>query len=239
MKTHFNLCRSGTKIPPEKHWNPPKWPKQAKTHQYLRRYESTQFLYRSRHRQEKFRPYRLVRYGIDILGSNKQIGPIPFGLVNLTQLNILVLNNSRLIGSIPFGLMNLKNLYLLDISGNYLSGNVSICNTSLHIVDVSNNSFGGSLTQCLHIVFKGSELRAIRLSENKLQGLLPRSLVNCMMLEAIDVSNNQFNDTFPSWLGNLPHLKVLLLRSNKFHCQTFENSETNYEFPNMQILDLS
>ena len=135
--------------------------------------------------------------------------------------------------------MNLKNLYLLDISGNYLSGNVSICNTSLHIVDVSNNSFGGSLTQCLHNVFKGSELRAIRLSENKLQGLLPRSLVNCMMLEAIDVSNNQINDTFPSWLGNLPHLKVLLLRSNKFHCQTFENSETNYEFPNMQILDLS
>ena len=67
MKTHFSLYRSGTKISPEKHWNPPKWLKQVETHRYLRRYESTQFLYRSRHQHEKFRPYRPVRYGTNIL----------------------------------------------------------------------------------------------------------------------------------------------------------------------------
>ena len=79
----------------------------------------------------------------------------------------------------------------------------------------------------------------ISLRGNKFQGLLPRSLSNSTMLEAIDVSNNQFNDTFPSWLGNLPNLKLLLLLSNKFYGKILESLETNYQFPNLRIIDLS
>ena len=181
----------------------------------------------------------LTQLTILMLGYNQLTGPIPFGLVNLTQLNILVLESNEFQGQFPISIISLKNLHLLDISDNYLSGIVSICNTSLRILDVSNNRFSRSLPQCLHDVFQGSEVRVIRLSENIFQGLLPRSLINCTKLEAIDLSNNQFNDTFPSWLGNLPHLKVLMLRSNKFHGQMFESPEANYEFPNLRILDLS
>jgi Leucine-rich repeat (LRR) protein len=37
------------------------------------------------------------------------------------------------------------------------------------------------------------------------------------MLKVLDLRNNQFNDRFPSWLKNLPNLKVLILQSNKFN----------------------
>uniref|UniRef100_A0A2N9GMH5 Disease resistance R13L4/SHOC-2-like LRR domain-containing protein n=1 Tax=Fagus sylvatica TaxID=28930 RepID=A0A2N9GMH5_FAGSY len=174
------------------------------------------------------------------LESNRLTGPIPFGLMNLTQLHILVLEANKLHGQCPMSSFNLKNLNILAISDNYLSGTVSICNTtSLYVLDVSNNYFSSSLPQCMHNIFHGSKLRSINLRDNKFQGLLPRSLANCTMLIAIDVSNNQFNDTFPTWLGSLPHLKLLMLRSNKFHGQILESPETNYEFPNLRILDLS
>ena len=48
-----------------------------------------------------------------------------------------------------------------------------------------------------------------------------------------------FNDTFPSCLGNLSTLKLLLLQSNKFYGKILESPEINYGFPNLRILDLS
>lgn len=161
--------------------------------------------------------------------------------MNLAQLEKLALLGNEFQGHFPISIINLKNLNVLDVYDNYLSGIMSICNiTSLHIFDVSDNYFGGSLPQCLHNMAQGSKLRTISLRGNKFHGLLPRSLASCMMLlEAIDVSNNQFNNTFPSWLENLPTLKLLLLQSNKFYGKILESHEINYGFPNLRILDLS
>ena len=142
---------------------------------------------------------------------NQLASTIPFGLMNLSKLEILALLGNEFQCHFPISIINLKNLNVLDAFDNYLSGIVSICNiTSLRIFDESDNYFGSSLPQCLHNMVQGSKLRTISLRGNKLHGLLPRSLASCMMLDAIDVSNNQFNDTFPSCLGNLPTLKFLL-----------------------------
>ena len=195
------------------------------------------------------------------LDYNHLTGPISFGLANLTQLFFLDLSFNRLTGSIPSSIGKLTKLYslglsdnefqgqfpisisnlniliILYIANNNLSGTLLICNTtSLQLLDVADNYFSGSLPQCLHNML---ELRMISLEGNQFQGLLPRSFSNCTRLEVIDVSNNQFNDTFPSGLGNLPNLKILLLRSNKFYGQILESSETNYTFPNLQVVDLS
>lgn len=110
--------------------------------------------------------------------------------------------------------------------------------TFLHILDVSNNNFNGSRPQYLHNMFYGSKLRMFSLRGNKFQHLLPRSLANWTMLEAFDVTNNQFSDTFLSWLESLPYLELLILRSNQFYGKILESPETNYEFPNLWILDL-
>nr|XP_023879270.1 receptor-like protein 9DC3 [Quercus suber] len=183
---------------------------------------------------------KLTQLIILSLGFNRLTGTIPFGFMNLTQLEKLALSGNGFQGHFPICIINLKNLNVLDVSDNYLSGTMSICNiTSLNIFDVSDNYFGGPLPQCLHSMVQGSKLRMISLRGNKFHGLLPRSLASCMMLEAIDVSNNQFNDSFPSWLGNLPTLKLLLLRSNKFCGKILESPEIKYGFPNLRILDLS
>ncbi|GKV38397.1 hypothetical protein SLEP1_g46312 [Rubroshorea leprosula] len=71
-----------------------------------------------------------------------------------------------------------------------------------------------------------------------MDGLLPRSLVNCRMLEVLDVGNNNISDTFPYWLESLPHLQVLVLRSNKFH-GSVQSTKESPSFPKLRVLDLS
>ncbi|GLT40352.1 hypothetical protein SLA2020_144940 [Shorea laevis] len=71
-----------------------------------------------------------------------------------------------------------------------------------------------------------------------MEGLLPRSLVNCSMLEVLDVGNNNISDTFPHWLESLPDLQVLVLRSNKFH-GFVQSTKESPSFPKLRVLDLS
>ncbi|GLT83650.1 hypothetical protein SLE2022_019270 [Rubroshorea leprosula] len=68
--------------------------------------------------------------------------------------------------------------------------------------------------------------------------LLPRSLVNCSMLEVLDVGSNNINDTFPHRLESLPQLQVLVLKSNKFH-GFVDSIEEGPSFSKLRILDLS
>ena len=54
----------------------------------------------------------------------------------------------------------------------------------------------------------------------------------------LDLGNNKINDTFPHWLGTLPNLTVLVLRSNRFH-GPIENPITKVSFTNLRIIDLA
>ncbi|KAL5831953.1 hypothetical protein ACOSQ4_017307 [Xanthoceras sorbifolium] len=58
------------------------------------------------------------------------------------------------------------------------------------------------------------------------------------MLEVLDIGNNKLTDTFPYWLGTLPKLQVLVLRSNKFF-GFVRDSEANNSFSKLRIIDLS
>ncbi|GKV05292.1 hypothetical protein SLEP1_g17322 [Rubroshorea leprosula] len=71
-----------------------------------------------------------------------------------------------------------------------------------------------------------------------MEGLLPRSLVNCRMLEVLDIGNNNIKDRFPYWLESLPKLQVLVLRSNKFY-GFVHNTKANSSFTKLRVLDLS
>ena len=78
----------------------------------------------------------------------------------------------------------------------------------------------------------------IDFSQNQLQGWIPRSLVNCTMLETLLLGNNQINDSFPSWLGVLPELGVLILRYKQLQ-GAIGKAENNFVFPNLHIVDFS
>ncbi|XP_070018353.1 receptor-like protein 9DC3 [Nicotiana sylvestris] len=78
----------------------------------------------------------------------------------------------------------------------------------------------------------------IKLHGNKLEGKVSGSLINCNYLELLDLGKNELNDTFPKWLGILPNLKILILRSNKLHGSIRASRNRNL-FSQLQVLDLS
>ena len=78
----------------------------------------------------------------------------------------------------------------------------------------------------------------IDFSQNQLQGQIPRSLVNCTMLETLILGNNQINDSFPYWLGVLPELGVLILRHNQLQ-GAIGKPKSNFVFPKLHIVDFS
>ncbi|KAH0693547.1 hypothetical protein KY285_020644 [Solanum tuberosum] len=98
------------------------------------------------------------------------------------------------------------------------------------------NSFSGSLPPlCSRTT---SHLRTIVLNGNQLEGPVPMLLLNCNSLEILDVGNNSIIGTFPTWLGTLQQLQVLILKSNKFH-GPISACQTEFCFPMLRILDVS
>ena len=55
----------------------------------------------------------------------------------------------------------------------------------------------------------------------------------------LDLGNNHLNGTFPHWSGLLPHLQVLVLKSNKFHGPIESSSMIELMFQSLRVPDLS
>ncbi|KAH0648567.1 hypothetical protein KY285_033815 [Solanum tuberosum] len=115
------------------------------------------------------------------------------------------------------------NLWSLNLENNFLQGPLhqSICDLSiLQVVVLAQNNFSGSIPRCLgnsnslisildlrlnsfHVEiprFLPTRLEYLGLYGNQLRGQVPRSLVNCTSLVALDLGSNKLNDTFPIWL---------------------------------------
>ncbi|XVF81443.1 hypothetical protein PTKIN_Ptkin15bG0155400 [Pterospermum kingtungense] len=168
--------------------------------------------------------------------SNKFQGSIPIPPPSIFSYSV---SNNSLTGEFSPLLCNMSSLAFLDLSNNNLSGTLPQClanlSESLVVLNLRNNHFVGSIPQ---LCMKGSQLRMIDFNQNQFQGHLPRSLATCDMVEILDMGNNQLNDTFPFWLGKLPELRILVLRRNQFH-GTMQEQSGNFEFPKLQIVDLS
>ena len=170
------------------------------------------------------------------LASNMLQGSLP---VPPPSTYIYSVSGNKLTGEIPPLICNLTSLRLLDLSDNNFSGGIPQCLTnlssSLFVLNLRGNNLHGAIPQ---ICTNTSSLRMIDLSGNQLQGQIPRSLANCIMVEELVLGNNMINDNFPSWLGSLPRLQVLILRSNLFH-GAIGRPETKFEFSKLHIIDLS
>nr|XP_011469225.1 PREDICTED: receptor-like protein kinase 2 [Fragaria vesca subsp. vesca] len=172
------------------------------------------------------------------LSDNRVSGVLPQCLrVSSNDLQYLNLGNNNSTGKVSPQICNLTKLSYLDLSSNKLSGMLPQClGPSLEYLNLANNSFHGILPQ--RFTTAGCDLSMIDVSHNKLQGQLPRSLANCASLEFLVLSNNQFDDVFPLWLGTLQKLKILAMRHNRFYGVTGQPKK-NLHFPELRILDLS
>ncbi|XP_056159538.1 receptor-like protein 47 [Syzygium oleosum] len=167
------------------------------------------------------------------LGFNELQGSVPIPPLEIQH---YFMSNNRLSGGISPLICNLSIIEMLDLSDNNLTGFLPQClsnlSGTLEVISLQSNNFIGKIPQ-LHGSFY-----MIDLSYNKLQGPLPRSLRKCNNLQFLNFANNQIKDVFPSWLGSLPGLKVLILRYNRFHGFIGEPAD-RIEFPTLQIIDLS
>ncbi|KAE8680880.1 Detected protein of unknown function [Hibiscus syriacus] len=158
---------------------------------------------------------------------------------HLSSLDQLLPNHSltSLQGSLPSPICNMSRLFLFDASYNNLSGLIPSCLGSLSaltLLNLQGNNFVGILPE----FSKANQLQLLIVSENRLEGKLPRSLSECTQLQVLDVGNNTMHDTFPFWLEKLPALMLLILRYNKFYGQ-IKPFKSKIVFPSLDVLDIA
>ncbi|XP_039158986.1 receptor like protein 22-like [Eucalyptus grandis] len=133
----------------------------------------------------------------------------------------------------------LSNIDILDLSKNKLTGVIPPClsnlSDTLSVLSLHGNDLYGRFPLWKNDI---CAFEMIDVSDNQLQGSLPKGLANCSQLEFLNFGNNQIVDTFPSWMGLLFDLKVLILRANRFHGAIGE-PEVGDQFLKLRIVDLS
>ncbi|XP_040930892.1 receptor-like protein 6 [Gossypium hirsutum] len=171
------------------------------------------------------------------LHSNLLQGPL---LVPSPTVREFLISENKLTGEIPPSVCNLTSLRILDLSKNYLEGIIPPClgnfSHEIYIINLQRNNFHGKIPD--FVDGRYGIFTSLALNDNQLEGSLPRSLVNCSSLAFLNLANNRFNDHFPHWLGVLPNLQVLILRSNRFH-GSLDNFTVTSFFSRLQVIDLS
>ncbi|XP_057744062.1 receptor like protein 27-like isoform X2 [Arachis stenosperma] len=197
---------------------------------------------------------------LDLHGNQLQ-GPAPIFTKSIAYLDY---SNNNFSSFIPADIGNrIPNIVILYLSNNSFHGEIheSFCNmTFLRLLDLSDNRFNGEIPKCLAtsdrslrvLSLAGNELsghvpdtfpsscalRFLDFNGNLLDGTVPRSLTNCQNLQVLNLGKNQLIDTFPCFLKNILTLRVMILRSNKFHGHIECPSSTgNWEM--LQIIDLA
>ncbi|KAH1096179.1 hypothetical protein J1N35_013100 [Gossypium stocksii] len=168
---------------------------------------------------------------------NNLSSPIPNWLCNMSQLNGFNASYNNLSGSIPNCLDNMSQLRILDVSYNNLSGPIPNClgnMSALSWLGLQGNNFCGMLPK----FSKATQLQFLKVSKNRFEGKLPRSLAKCTQLVVLDVGSNMINDTFPFWLEKLTCLMVLILRENRFYGQ-IKHFKRKSVFPTLDVLDIA
>ncbi|TMW83583.1 hypothetical protein EJD97_001272, partial [Solanum chilense] len=189
------------------------------------------------HLSGKIQEFKYQSLFVVSLKQNRLEGPIPKSFLDQQTLHFLLLSQNNLNGHISSTICN-RVLMVLDLGSNNLEGTIPLClgeMSLLVILDLSNNSLSGTIDITFSI---GNYLRVIKFDGNKLEGKLMQSFINCKHLKVLDLGNNELNDTFPKWLGALPELQILNLRSNKFY-GPIKDSRTYNLSAQIRVIDLS
>ncbi|KAG4161216.1 hypothetical protein ERO13_D01G042742v2 [Gossypium hirsutum] len=162
-------------------------------------------------------------------------------LANCSGLTTLAFGSNPLIsGYLPPSIANLSvSLQYFDASSCSISGSIpgEIGNWNVATyLDFSGNHFSGAISD--RVCKRNNDLRYLAVNDNQLEGTLPLSLTNCSEIVFLNVADNNLSDTFPHWLGILPQLRVLILRSNRFH-GSIQSYIATSSFSKLQIIDLS
>jgi hypothetical protein len=145
---------------------------------------------------------------------------------------LTLLNNLLLL----FSYYRLQYAYISSLGshGNLFTGSIplELCAlTDLIGIDFTSNLLTGTIPECIGISLANLEFFLV--ASNSLEGTIPKSFQNLTLLGILDVSDNNFNGTFPGdWIGNLTFLNHLDFSENNFvgTLASSLSSLTNLEF---------
>lgn len=148
------------------------------------------------------------------LHSNSLQGSPPTLLKNAIYLDYSS-NKFSFINFVDIG-SHIPFLYFLSLSKNNFHGIIheSFCNISdLRALDLSHNRFNGLIPMCL--TRRSSNLRLLNLGGNKLNGYISDAFSTSCSLRFLDLSGNLLRGTIPKSLANCQKLQVLNLGNNQ------------------------
>ncbi|CAL5213666.1 unnamed protein product [Lathyrus oleraceus] len=151
-----------------------------------------------------------------IFDGNKLTGTIPESYGSFpNSFTVLSLSHNRLSGKIPASLAKL-NLLFVELEGNMLEGDASVffgSKKSTFKILLGNNSFSFDIGK----VGLSEDLRALDLSNNKIYGSLPESLIKLKYLHELNVSNNNLCGQIPQG-GKMKRFDKSSYANNKCLC---------------------
>ncbi|KAB2636922.1 leucine-rich repeat receptor protein kinase EXS-like [Pyrus ussuriensis x Pyrus communis] len=151
-----------------------------------------------------------------------------------SQLIQLDLSYNQFRGNLPSNLKSPK-LELIDLSHNQLDGPLPLWSaTKVTNFDLQSNSFFGPIPSNIDQMMPN--LNSLYLSENHLNGNIPRSICNMQQLQELSLFENHLNGTIPPFVYNMKQLQILSLRSNQFHGEFHHAWSVG---SNMRYLDVS
>lgn len=135
---------------------------------------------------------------LSLLG-NRNTGPIPKEMGQITTLEELILEDNQLGGPLPKSLGNLKNLRRMVLAANFFNGTIPETFVNL------------------------KNLTELRLSGNVITGNIPDFLGNLTKLDALDVQGMSLEGPIPSTLSSLANLTILRISDLNSKSNTFPN----------------
>ncbi|GAY66430.1 hypothetical protein CUMW_248700, partial [Citrus unshiu] len=156
------------------------------------------------------------------LWGNNFSGTIPPFIFNASKLSILELGGNSFSGFIPNAFGNLRNLNYLTLYNNYLTSSTpelsflsSLSNCkSLRLIDLSNNSLDGILPRT-SVGNLSHSLEYFDMSYCNVSGGIPEEINNLTNLITIYLAGNKLNGSIPITLSKLQKLQGLGLQDNK------------------------
>ncbi|XP_038718213.1 receptor-like protein EIX1 [Tripterygium wilfordii] len=163
-----------------------------------------------------------LRY-LDLSMNNFEGTPIPNFFGSIEELRYLNLSSASFGGTLPSNLGNLSSLQYLDLSSFFNESKENDLNwlpnlTSLKYLNLGNVDLSTVGNDWLEAVNMLPSLQELHLPTCGLSTLpLSASVVNLTSLSVLDLSNNGFNSSIPSWIFNLTSLVYLDLSTNSLH----------------------